>query len=94
MLFRSVLGAEAVLPAEIRCSSHGVNAYTEAGSNTALEDDIDAPDEARDIALARSVGYQRSLRNYHSRRVRDRSFVVGDLVLGLKQKKSHKLSPP
>ena len=49
-----------------------VAVYTEAGSNTALEDDIDALDEARDIALARSAVYQQSLRNYHSRRVRDK----------------------
>ena len=34
------------------------------------------------------------MRNYHSRQVRDRSFAVGDLVLRLKQKKGHKLSPP
>src|SRR3954467_11695287 len=32
--------------------------------------------------------------SYHSRRVRHRSFKEGDLVLRLKQKKSHKLSPP
>ena len=69
-------------------------AYTEAESNKALEDGIDEVDEARDIALSRSAVYQQSLRNYHSRRVRDRSFAVGDLVLRLKQKKGHKLSPP
>ena len=92
--FFLVHGAEAVLPAEVRYSSPRVAAYTEAGLNTALEDDIDALDEAQDIALARSAVYQQSLRNYHSRRVRDRSFAVGDLVLRLKQKKGHKLSPP
>ena len=91
--FFLVYGAEAVLPAEVRCNSPRVAAYTEAGSNTALEDDIDALDEARDIALARSAVYQQSPRNYHSRRVRNRSFSVGELVLRLKQKKPHKLSP-
>jgi len=55
---------------------------------------MDALDEARDVALARTAVYQQGLRNYHSRRVRSRSFVEGDLVLRLKQKSHHKLSPP
>ena len=59
-----------------------------------LQDAIDVLDEARDIALARSAVYQQSLHNYHSQRVRTRSFNEGDLVLRLKQKSSHKLSPP
>ena len=50
--FFLVYRAEAVLPAEVRCNSPRVAAYIEVGSNTALEDDIDALDEARDIALA------------------------------------------
>src|SRR3954465_2452201 len=37
---------------------------------------------------------QQKLCSYHSRRVRHRSFKEGDLVLRLKKKKSHKLSPP
>src|SRR4051812_24750961 len=41
-----------------------------------------------------SAIYQQKLRSYHNRRVRHRSFKEGDLVLQLKQKKSHKLSPP
>ena len=51
-------------------------------------------DEAWDIALARTATYQQSLRNYHSRRLRTRAFVEGDLVLRLKQKKVHKLASP
>jgi hypothetical protein len=46
-----------------------------------LQDDVDALDEARDKALERATQYQQSLRNYHSSRVRPRSFMVGDLVL-------------
>ena len=57
---------------------------------------MDQLDEARDIALLRSAKYQQALRQYHSRRVRGRSFNVGDLVLCLVQsnKDRHKLSPP
>ena len=68
--------------------------YDESDTDEALEDDKDALDEARDIALSRTVTYQQSLRNYHGRRLRARSFVAGDLVLRLKQKKVHKLASP
>jgi hypothetical protein len=60
-------------------------AYNETTSNEALQDDVDALDEARDVALAKATQYQQSLQNYQSTRVRPRSFVVGDLVLRLKQ---------
>ena len=57
---------------------------------------MDQLDEARDIALLHSAKYQQVLRRYHGRRVRDRSFNVGDLVLHLMQsnKDCHKLSLP
>ena len=89
-----VYGAEAVLPSDVRHNAPRVAAYTEADSTAALENAIDALDEAREIALARSDIYQQNLRNYHSRRVRRRSFNEGDLVLRLKQKSHHKLSLP
>jgi hypothetical protein len=46
------------------------------------------------LALARLAVYQQSLRNYHSRRVRGRSFKPGNLVLHLKQTSTSKLEPP
>jgi hypothetical protein len=55
--------------------------YDESTSNAALQDDVDTLDEARDVGLARATQYQQNLRNYHSTRVRPRSFEVGDLVL-------------
>ena len=92
--FFMVHGAEAVLPAEVRHQAPRVVAYSEAESTAALEDAVDTLDEARDIAAARSAVYQQSLRNYHSRRLRPRSFVEGDLVLRLKQKRPNKLESP
>ena len=83
-----------MLPSDVRFSAPRVVAYNETDSSTALQDDVDALDEARDIALARSAVYQQGLRNYHSRRVRSRSFSEGDLVLRLKQKGHHKLESP
>src|SRR4051812_30677583 len=92
--FFMVHGAEAVLPAEVCRKAPRVVAYSEAESTDALEDAVDTLDEARDIAAARSTVYQQSLRNYHSRRLRPRSFVEGDLVLRLKQERPKKLESP
>ena len=57
---------------------------------------MDQLDKACDVTLLRSTKYQQALRWYHSRRVRDRAFNIGDLVLRLMQsnKDRHKLSPP
>jgi hypothetical protein len=71
-----------------------VVAYVEEDTEKALADAQDLLDEARDVALARSTVYQQSLRNYHSRRVRGRSFEPGNLVLRLKQTSTSKLEPP
>src|SRR4051812_24594243 len=89
-----VHGAEAVLPAEVRHKAPWVVAYSEAQWMAALEDAVDTLDEARDIAATRSAVYQQSLRNYHSRRLRPRSFVEGDLVLRLKQERPKKFESP
>jgi hypothetical protein len=83
--FFLVHGAEAVLPVEITHEAPRIAAYDEMTSTDALQDDVDALDKARDVALARATLHQQSLRNYHSSRVCPRSFLVGDLVLRLKQ---------
>ena len=89
-----VYGAEVVLPSKVRYEAPRVVAYTEARSNTGMEDSMDLLDEARDIAAARSAVYQQGLRNYHNRRVRHRAFVKGDLVLRLRQDSHNKLESP
>ena len=89
-----VHGAEAVLPIEVQFKATRVEAYSEEDSNMALIEANDLVDEAWDVALARTAVYQQNLRNYHSRRVRPRSFSKGDLVLRLKQKGHLKLEPP
>ena len=44
---------------------------------------MDLQDEACDVALRFSAKYQQALQRYHSRRVWDRAFNIGDLVLHL-----------
>jgi transposase InsO family protein len=92
--FFLLFGAEAVLPTDVRYCAPRVVAYIKEDAEKALADAQDLLDEARDVALARSVVYQQSLRNYHSRRVRGRSFEPGNLVLHLKQTSTSKLEPP
>jgi transposase InsO family protein len=92
--FFLVHGAEAVLPVEVTHKAPRVTAYDEITSTEALQDNIDALDEARDKVLERAMKYQQSLQNYHSSRVRPRSFVVADLVLRLRQDSHGKLESP
>jgi hypothetical protein len=68
--FFLVHGAEAVLPVEITHEAPRIAAYDVTTSTEALQDDVDAVDEARDVSLARAIQYQQSLQNYHSSRVR------------------------
>jgi hypothetical protein len=59
-----------VLPVKITHEAPRIAAYDEAASTEALQDDVDALDEARDVTLARATQYQQNLWNYHSSRVR------------------------
>jgi hypothetical protein len=68
--FFLVHDAEAVLPVEITHEAPRIAAYDETISTEALQDDVDALYEARDVALARATQYQQSLQNYHCSRVR------------------------
>jgi hypothetical protein len=67
--FFLVHGTEVVLPVEITHEAPRIATYDESTSNKALQDDVDALDEARDVALVRSTQYQQNLGNYHSTRV-------------------------
>ncbi|KAK1664584.1 hypothetical protein QYE76_052743, partial [Lolium multiflorum] len=84
----------AVLPTDIIHDSPRVSAYDEETADEARQLSVDLIEEARNLADQRSTIYQQKLRRYHSRRVRNRSFMVGDLVLRLRQVKDHKLQSP
>jgi hypothetical protein len=59
--FFLVHGAEVVLPVEITHEAPRISNYDEATSTEALQDEVDALDEARDVALAMSTQYQQNL---------------------------------
>ncbi|KAK1648151.1 hypothetical protein QYE76_065956 [Lolium multiflorum] len=92
--FFLVYGSEAVIPSDIIHDSPRVSAYNEETADEARQLSVDLIEEARNLADQRSAIYQQKLRRYHSRRVRKRSFMAGDLVLRLRQVKDHKLQSP
>jgi hypothetical protein len=55
--FFLVHGTEAVLPVEITHEAPRIAAYDETASTEALQDDVDALNESRDVALARGTQY-------------------------------------
>jgi hypothetical protein len=93
--FFLVYGAEAILPTDLEYGSPRTKAYDDRSNQASREDSLDQLEEARDVALLHSAGYQQSLRRYHARRIRPQGFQVGDLVLRLRQdaRGRHKLTP-
>ena len=57
------------------------------------QDSLDALEEERDVAKARSAFYQQQAQRYQSREVRAKTYNVGELVLRLPDKKKDKLKP-
>jgi hypothetical protein len=55
--FFLVRGAKAMLPVEITHEASRITAYDETTSIEALQDDLDALNKARDVALARAMQY-------------------------------------
>jgi hypothetical protein len=58
--FFLVHGVQAVLPVEITHEAPRISTYDEAASKEALQDEVDALDEARYVVLARSTQYQQN----------------------------------
>ncbi|SPT20293.1 unnamed protein product [Triticum aestivum] len=91
--FFMVYGAEAVLPCDIIHDSPRVRMYEEREAELDQQDNLDALEEERDVAKARSAFYQQQARRYQSREVRAKSYNVGELVLRLPDKQKNKLKP-
>jgi len=76
-----VYGAEAVLPSDIAVASPRVEHFDQSSDVLARELEINCAEERRLISCLRTAKYLEAIRRYHNRNVKDRSFVVGDLVL-------------
>jgi hypothetical protein len=76
-----VYGAEAVLPADIAFRAPHVENFDEASSDEARELKVKCSEERRLDSYVRTTKYLAVLRRYYNRNVKERLFVVGDLVL-------------
>jgi hypothetical protein len=96
MPFFMVYDAEAILPTDLDYRAPRVIMYKELEVKEFLEDALDQPNKANDVAFLHSAKYQRALRRYHNCHVKGGAFNVGDLVLRLVQsnKGNHKLTLP
>jgi hypothetical protein len=89
-----VFGSEAVLPADIAFQSPRVENHDEERSNEAREHEVNCAEEQHLDTCACKAKYLEGLRRYYNRNVKDRFFVVDDLLLRRKQKSEglHKLA--
>ncbi|XP_059639712.1 uncharacterized protein LOC132282103 [Cornus florida] len=74
-------GSEAVIPTEAAIPTLRTFLLLEGNNSQQLEHSLDILDEKRDAATIRLTLYQQQLRNSYNKRVKFRSFVVGDWVL-------------
>jgi hypothetical protein len=90
-----VYGSEAVLPADLIFGAPRLSFENIAEAEATRLEDIDVLEEEQLNAVIQSARYQQTLRRYHDKVVRHRSFAVGDLVLHriLTGEGRHKLSP-
>jgi hypothetical protein len=91
-----VYGSEVVLPANLIFVTPRLTFESIAEAEATRLEDIDVLEEERLNTVIQSARYQQTLRRYHNKVVRHRSFAVGDLVLCrvLTGEGRHKISPP
>jgi hypothetical protein len=91
-----VYGVEVVLPTDIAFRSSHVENFDEDRSDDARELKVNCSKERRLDSCVRTAKYLAVLRRYYNKNVKERLFVVGDLVLKWKtnQEGMHKLLSP
>jgi hypothetical protein len=90
-----VYGSKAVLLADLIFGAPRLTFESIAKAEATRLEDIDVLEKERLNTVIQSARYQQTLRCYHDKVVRHRSFAVGDLVLRriLMGEGRHKLSP-
>ncbi|KAL0416876.1 UNVERIFIED_CONTAM: hypothetical protein Slati_3519500 [Sesamum latifolium] len=79
--FSLVYGTEAIIPAELGMPSHRVMNFYEECNENLLRENLDLIEELRKKAFLRIQRYKNIMINSYNKRVKSRSFQVGDLVL-------------
>ncbi|XP_071714324.1 uncharacterized protein [Rutidosis leptorrhynchoides] len=75
-----VYGSEAVIPAEIIVPTERMLSYSEEGNDEKLRTNLDYMEERREMAAIREAANKQRIAKYYDKRVRARSYKVGDLV--------------
>jgi hypothetical protein len=91
-----VYGPEAILPADLIFGAPRQTFESIAKAKASRLEDVDILEEECLNVVIQSTRYQQTLRRYHDKAVRHRSFAIGHLVLHrvLTGEERHKLSPP
>ncbi|KAL0434376.1 UNVERIFIED_CONTAM: hypothetical protein Slati_2771900 [Sesamum latifolium] len=79
--FSLVYGTEAIIPAELGIPSHRVMNFSENCNESLLRENLDLIEELREKAFMCIQRYKNIMINSYNKRVRSRSFQVGNLVL-------------
>ncbi|XP_020400961.1 uncharacterized protein [Zea mays] len=79
--FFMVYGSEAVLPSDLIFGAPRLTFKNIAEAKATRLKEVDVLEEERLNVVIQSARYQQTLRRYHDKAVRHRSFAVGDLVL-------------
>jgi hypothetical protein len=90
-----VYGSEVELPADLKFGAPRLIFESISEAEATRLEDVDILEEERLNTVIQSARYQQTLRRYHDKAMRRRSFAVGDLVLRriLTGEGRHKLSP-
>ena len=91
-----VYGAEVVLASDVAFGSPRVEHFDQSSADHARELEINCTEEKRLACCLQRAKYLEAMRRYYNKNVKDRSFMVSDLVLKWKtsQEGMHKLSTP
>ncbi|GKV34019.1 hypothetical protein SLEP1_g42446 [Rubroshorea leprosula] len=79
--YHLAFGTEAVILVEIGVPSFRVTHFNEGRNGQLLRENLDLLAEVREEARLRTLTYKQKLANFYNKRVRPRTFKVGDLVL-------------
>ncbi|GKU88722.1 hypothetical protein SLEP1_g2951 [Rubroshorea leprosula] len=79
--YHLAFGIEAVIPVEIGVLSFKVTHFDEGRNGQLLRENLDLLEDVREEARLRTLVYKQKIANFYNKRVRPRTFKVGDLVL-------------
>lgn len=79
--FKLAYGSESLVPIEIGVPSPRIEGFDPLYNEDGLRANLDLADEMRDEAILRISAYQQKVAQFYDKRVRERIFRVGNLVL-------------